>query len=82
MSGKNQATVHIQFGDDGNPEIKASGSATEQAALCVALMAGLTMMYGTDNLADYLTSLVTNAVDLVEHMTVDKAELMEAHGGR
>lgn len=68
MSDKIKPSVYVQLGDDGNPEVKAAGSAAEQSALCVALMAGLTMMYSANDPAEYLTFLMMSAAELLEHL--------------
>ena len=71
MNDKNKPFVHVQLGDDGNPEIKVAGSAGEQVALCAALMAGLAMMYGANDTTKMLMFLMTSAAELVDQLEDD-----------
>ena len=62
----NKPYLHVTFGDDGNPEIEASGSRKEQNTLCVALLAG--MAATSNDVAEYLSAVATNAAELLIRM--------------
>lgn len=66
----NTKTTHpilkIQLGEDGNPEVYAQGTRTEQAALCTALVAAICMDYPDP--AGVLISMMTTAADLMDRM--------------
>ena len=59
------ASLKIQLGQDGNPEIQACGTEMEQKALCAALVAGICM--NQENPAALL-SITTAAADLMDRM--------------
>ena len=65
--------LKIQIGEDGNPEVYAQGTPTEQAALCTALVAAICMEYPDP--AGVLISMMTTAADLMDSMeeTTDEA---------
>lgn len=71
MNDKNKPFVHVQFGDDGNPEVKVAGSMGDQGALCIVLMAGLAMMYGANDPTKVLMFLMTSAAELVDQLEDD-----------
>ena len=56
--------LKIQIGEDGNPEVYAQGTRTEQAALCTALVAAICMDYPDP--AGMLISMMTTAADLMD----------------
>ena len=58
--------LKIQIGEDGNPEVYAQGTRTEQAALCTALVAAICMDYPDP--AGVLISMMTTAADLMDRM--------------
>lgn len=58
----------IQIGADGNPEIELRGSSAELLALCAALMAGMSAMYGEGDPATYLAELLIAATGLLDRM--------------
>lgn len=58
----------IQIGADGNPEIEVRGSSAELLALCAALMAGMSAMYGAGDPVAYLAGLLKAAADLLDRM--------------
>lgn len=70
MGNKEKKTPYllIHIGADGNPEIEVRGSCAEQMALCAALMAGMTTMYGAEDPAAYLTWVMTSAAELLDRM--------------
>lgn len=56
--------LKIQLGEDGNPEVYAQGTRTEQAALCTALVAAICMDYPDP--AGVLIGMMTTAADLMD----------------
>ena len=65
------ASLKVQLGQDGNPEI--CGTHADQAALCTALVAGVCM--DSKDPAALLISMMTAAADLMDRMeaTTDEA---------
>lgn len=61
---KKHPVLKIQLGEDGNPEVYAQGTPTEQAALCTAAVAAICMEYPDP--AGVLISMMTTAADLMD----------------
>ena len=60
------AQLKVQLGQDGNPEIYATGSHLDQSALCTALVAAVCM--DSKDPAALLISMMTAAADLMDRM--------------
>lgn len=70
LSGKVKPYLHVQYGDDGNPEIKTTCIGIDATNLCIALVAALAA-----NSADpetWLIRVMTNAADLAGRMYEEK----------
>ena len=70
LSGKVKPYLHVQYGDDGNPEIKTTCIGIDATNFCIALVAALAA-----NSADpetWLIRVMTNAADLAGRMYEEK----------
>lgn len=70
LSGKVKPYLHVQYGDDGKPEIKTTCIGIDATNLCVALVAGLAAA-GPDP-ETWLIRVMTNAADLAGRMYEEK----------
>lgn len=66
LTGKVKPYLHVQYGEDGNPQIETNCVGLEASKLCVALLAALAA--GSDDPAGALISIVTNAADLLDRV--------------
>ena len=63
LTGKVKPYLHVQYGDDGNPEIETTCIGIDATNLCVALVAGLAA--NCPDPETWLIRVMTNAADLV-----------------
>lgn len=66
LCGKIKPYLHVQYGDDGNPEITTTCTSIEATRLCVALAAGLASTSADPE--TWLIRVMTNAANLVSRV--------------
>lgn len=71
LTGKVKPYLHVQYGNDGNPEIKMTCIGIDATNLCVALVAGLAA--NSVDPETWLIRVMTNAADLVGRMIEEGA---------
>lgn len=71
LTGKVKPYLHVQYGNDGNPEIKMTCIGIDATKLCVALVAGLAA--NSVDPETWLIRVMTNAADLVGRMIEEDA---------
>lgn len=70
LTGKVKPYLHVQYGDNGNPEVETNCAGLEASKLCVSLLAALAA--GLDDPAGYLISIVTNAANLLDRVETEE----------
>ncbi len=72
LCGKVKPYLHVQYGDDGNPQVETNCVGLEASKLCVALLAALAA--GSNDPAGYLISVMTNAANLLDRVETREDE--------
>lgn len=66
MNKNDKQSVHVQIGENGNPEVEVIGTVSDAKVLCTCLMASLAAT--DEDPVDTLSSMMVGAADLLDRM--------------